>query len=161
MRWIDRLGVLALPVGAAMMADVERTLAGVPRRTVTFETGDHADCHVLDGSRIHEGDELVVIGLAWLDGRTLSYPFAWRQRVDGRWDLSVVAPDNRRRLPADLRSTDTYAEILAFIGRALPPTDAEPASSEPTAPTGWVLMLAGLAGASVFVIHQGRRAIRA
>lgn len=104
---------------------VERTLAGPARRMVSFETGDYADCHMNDGSAIDEGDEMVLVGTSWWRPRTLAYPFAWRATDGGRWDLSLIATTNRRRLPSDLRRVDTYPEILASIGAGLPPTDGE------------------------------------
>lgn len=110
----------------AVTLAVDRTLAGPARGTVTFKTGDYADCHMIDGSAIHEGDELVVVGTDWWKPRKLAYPFAWRARDGDRWDLSVIARENRRRLPADVRAVNTYPEILAFIGAGLPPTDTEP-----------------------------------
>lgn len=64
-----------------------------------------------------------------MEAAQLAYPSAWRARDGDRWDLSVIARDNRRRLPADVRAVNTYPEILAFIGAGLPPTDTSPLPS--------------------------------
>ena len=138
----------------AVAIDVERRLAGGSGDLVTFETGDYADCHMIDGSRFRAGDELAVIGTRWIDDRSLLHSLAWRRQADGSWGLGLVATTNRRRLPADLRAIHSLPEIANLVRGRLPATDASAGTSGPVDPLP--LVAAALAGL-LFLITRIRR----